>query len=296
VGAQKTVSISTDGLRDFVTLPDGVKVMVGQVGMAKLVAECCRNGREARRALDEYLKHGEAMIALDLDRLAELTAPPKARWTLAADDSSLVTTQDRASTTVSGRPDMNRTAEIDTSPADKATQEAIKNQVFRIEQQIALISQHEGEASPNSVGQWIQKDEVDKLRDLVTWLRRGSPYGNQSKNDTYYGLPEKLPSGESARAKEAGAAGSSQSLGENGLLADATLSRLEATDHKIDLLVKAGKKFDSAKAKGDLYKVATDVQTILKDADLAAPWVKSELLKYAEEAKRLHGLFARAKV
>ncbi len=83
MGAVKTVTISTDGLRDFVTLPDGLKVMVGQVGMAKLVAECARGGRDARRALNEYLKTGEAVIALDLDRLAELTKPPKSRWVTA---------------------------------------------------------------------------------------------------------------------------------------------------------------------------------------------------------------------
>ncbi len=184
----------------------------------------------------------------------------------------------------------------DVAQADKTQQDAIKNQIYRIEQQIALIQQHAGEASPNSIGQNIQKDEVSKLRDLVTWLRRGSPYGNQSKNETYYGLPEKTPSGESARSKEAGTEGSSASLSENGLLADAALSRLESASTKIDLLVKAGKNFDHVRAKGDLYKVASSVQQILKDADLAAPWVKGELTKLAEEAKRLHGLFAPAKV
>lgn len=295
MGQYKTVTISTDGLRDFVGLPDGLKLMVGQVPMSKLVAECSRGGREARRALDEYLKNGEAVIALDLDKVAELTAPPKSRWVAGA-VSSLIPPQDRASMTVSGSQTvMNKSAEIDTSLSDKATAEAIKNQVFRIEQQIALISGHASEASPGSIGQNIQKDEVAKLRDLVTWLRRGSPYGNQSKNDTYYGLPETTPSGESAR-KQASTDGSAAALSENGLLADATLSKIEATSNKIDLLVTAGKKFDHVKAKGDLFKVASSVQGLLKDADLAAPWVKGELTKFAEEAKRLHGLFATAKV
>lgn len=295
MGSHKTVTISTDGLRDFVTLPDGLKLMVGQVAMSKLVAECSRGGREARRALDEYLKNGEAVIALDLDKVAEMTAPPKGRW-VAGGVSSLIPPQDRAPTTVSGSQIvMNKSAEIDTSLSDKATAEAIKNQVFRIEQQIALISGHAGEASPGSIGQNIQKDEVSKLRDLVTWLRRGSPYGNQSKNDTYYGLPETTPGGDSAR-KQASTEGSAVSLSENGLLADATLSKIEATSNKIDLLVTAGKKFDHVKAKGDLFKVASSVQGLLKDADLAAPWVKGELTKFAEEAKRLHGLFATAKV
>ena len=137
---------------------------------------------------------------------------------------------------------------------------------------------------------------MDKLRDLVQWLRRGSPYGNQSDNSTYYGLPEKTPGGESARGKEANGTPSVATLTENSLLADATLSKVEAAATKVDLLVQAGKKFDHVRAKGDLFKVASSVQTILKDADLAQPWVKAELEKLATEAKRLHGLFAPAKV
>lgn len=282
----KTVAISTDGLRDFVTMPDGLKVMVGQVGMSKLVAECSRSGAEARRALNEYLKTGEATIALNLDRLSELTMPPRQRWVLAG-GSPLMDSLDRASTTVRGRSEI--MASGDVAQADKATQEAIKNQVYRIEQQIALTQQHAGEASPNSIGQDIQKDDIAKLKDLVQWLRRGSPYGNQSDNSAYYGLPEKTPSGESARSKEA-------SIEENGLIADATLSRLESAQTKIDLLVTAGKKFDHVRAKGDLFKVASNVQQLLKTADLAAPTVKGELTKLAEQAKQLHGLFASAKV
>jgi hypothetical protein len=263
-------------LRDYVTLPDGLKILVGQVGMAKLVSECARSAREARRALDEYLKHGEAMLALDLSRLEELTAPPKVRW---AAGSPLVSAQDWASTTdLDGRGVMAN----DVSQADKATQEAIKNQVYRIEQQIALTQQHAGEASPGSIGQDLQKDDVAKMRDLVQWLRRGSPYGDQSKNNTYYGLPEGTPGGVKTASEE--------------LVADAALSRLESAATKIDLLVQAGKKFDHVRAKSDLYRVASSVQKLLKGADVGATEAQSQLTALAEEAKRLHGLFANAKV
>jgi hypothetical protein len=91
-------------------------------------------------------------------------------------------------------------------------------------------------------------------------------------------------------------AGSLSALTENSLIADATLSKIEAANTKVDLLVTAGKKFDSVRAKGDLLKVASSVQDLLRDADLAQPWVKGELSKLAEEAKKLHGLFAPAKV
>jgi hypothetical protein len=192
----------------------------------------------------------------------------------------------------------------DTSLADKAIKESISNQIARIEQQISLISGHASEASAGSIGKDMQEDEVKRLKDLVAWLRRASPYGDQSKNKTYYNLPEVLPSGDPARSKNdiktasevATETGTLSALTENSLLADATLSKVEATNTKVDLLVASGKKFDAARAKGDLLKVASSVETLLRDADLAQPWVKGELHKLAEEAKKLHALFAPAKV
>ena len=195
----------------------------------------------------------------------------------------------------------------DTSVSDKATKEAISNQIARIEEQISLISGHASEASAGSIGQDMQKEEVSRLKELVAWLRRPSVYGDQSKNKTFYNLPEATPGGAksaSEAAPVAGApvlaapvdAGSFSALTENSLIADATLSKIEAANTKVDLLVTAGKKFDSVRAKGDLLKVASSVQDLLRDADLAQPWVKGELSKLAEEAKKLHGLFAPAKV
>ena len=286
MGIVKTVGISTDGLRDFVTLPDGVKVIVSQIGMARLVAECSRDSMEARRALDEFLKHGEAMLPLNLDRLAELTAPPKVRNAFA---DSLVKREGRVPTPA-GRAEIMDKVSQDTS-ADKAIKEAINNQIAGIERQIALLSGHASEASAGSIGQSMQKDEVARLKDLVAWLRRGSPYGDQSKNKTYYNLPEATPGG----AKSA-SDGSFTALTENSLIADATLSKVEAANTKVDLLVTAGKKFDHVRAKQDLLKVASGVQGLLRDADLAQPWVKGELSKLADEAQKLHGLFAPAKV
>ena len=303
MGRVKTVGISTDGLRDYVTMPDGVKVIVSQVGMSRLVAECSQDPAAARRALNEFLKHGEAMLPLDLDRLEELTKPPKVRNAFA---DSLVA-RDWRVPTLAGRAETMDKVSQDTSVSDKATKEAISNQIARIEEQISLISGHASEASAGSIGQDMQKDEVSRLKELVAWLRRPSVYGDQSKNKTFYNLPEATPGGAksaSEAAPVAGApvlaapvdAGSFSALTENSLIADATLSKIEAANTKVDLLVTAGKKFDSVRAKGDLLKVASSVQDLLRDADLAQPWVKGELSKLAEEAKKLHGLFAPAKV
>ena len=294
MGRVKTVGISTDGLRDYVTMPDGVKVIVSQVGMSRLVAECSQDPAAARRALNEFLKHGEAMLPLDLDRLEELTKPPKVRNAFA---DSLVA-RDWRVPTLAGRAETMDKVSQDTSVSDKATKEAISNQIARIEEQISLISGHASEASAGSIGQDMQKDEVSRLKELVAWLRRPSVYGDQSKNKTFYNLPEATPGGAKSASEAAPVvdAGSFSALTENSLIADATLSKIEAANTKVDLLVTAGKKFDSVRAKGDLLKVASSVQDLLRDADLAQPWVKGELSKLAEEAKKLHGLFAPAKV
>ena len=303
MGIVKTVGISTDGLRDFVTLPDGVKVIVSQVGMARLVAECSRDSMDARRALDEFVKHGEAMLPLDLDRLAELTAPPKVRNAGMTFADPLVGRVGRVPTPV-GRVEIMNKVSQDTS-ADKAIKEAINNQIAGIERQIALLSGHASEASAGSIGQNIQKDEVSRLKELVAWLRRGSPYGDQSKNKTYYNLPGGTPGNtksasqqeqESQQESQQDKQGSFSALTENSLIADATLSKIEAASTKVDLLVTAGRKFDYVRAKGDLLKVAKGVQGLLRDADLAQPWVKGELSKLADEAQKLHGLFAPATV
>jgi hypothetical protein len=297
----KTVGISTDGLRDYVTMPDGVKVIVSQVGMARLVAECSRDSRDARRALNEFLKYGESMIPLDLDRLAELTQPPKVRNAFA---DSLVNREGQVTTPL-GRAEMDKFSQ-DTPQADKATKDAISNQIARIEEQIQLISSHASEASAGSIGQNMQKDEVARLKDLVAWLRRGSPYGDQSKNKTYYGLPGGTPGNAKSAAQQEPAQqeqeqeqdkqGSFSALTENSLIADVTLAKVDAANTKIDLLVTAGKRFDYVRAKEDLFKVASGVHDILHDADLAQPWVKDELTKFANQAQELHGLFAPAKV
>jgi hypothetical protein len=172
--------------------------------------------------------------------------------------------------------------------AEQFTKDAIANQVARIEAQIANLQQHAKEAGAGSISAQSMKDDIDRLNDLVAWLRRPSVYGNQSQNSSYYGLPEKLPSGQSARSMTAS--------DEHAKMANAILAQVTMTEEKIDQLVLAGKKFDVARAKGDLHKIASNVNLIVSHPKFKEPEAKTALSKLGEKSSHLHAMFASAKV
>jgi hypothetical protein len=100
-----------------------------------------------------------------------------------------------------------------------------------------------------------------------------------------------LPGGKQAATERA----SFDNFKTHSKLAEDTLARVEETDTKIDMLVAAGKKFASARAKQDLHKIASDITEIVQTVDLAQPWVREDLTKLAQRAEEIHGLFASAK-
>ncbi len=278
------VTIGTDGYADWVQLADGQKLMLGPISVLKFVTELGVGGSYgARQTLDEFVKDGTSMFTVDADRMAELLKPHRARWTSVRPAIPLIPSPDRTSS-----PSKQVTAMAD---ADSFVKDAITNQIGRIEAQITLLQNHAKEASPNSISKEMMASEIENLKNMVAFLRRPSVYGDQSNNGTYYGLPEKLPSGESARSKEA-------ATQDNVKIARSIMGTLASTEAKIDQLVLAGKKFDVAKAKGDLHKVAANIQRVVqhptfKEADRNAVIALHELGK---RASQLQGLFASAKV
>lgn len=74
------VTIETDGFRDFVTLPDGREFNLGAVSVLKVVSELVPNLTRARVALNAFLKTKRTTVALDLEALAKLIGPKRARW------------------------------------------------------------------------------------------------------------------------------------------------------------------------------------------------------------------------
>lgn len=266
------------------TLPEGVRLILGPISMAKLVATCVASRAMARRALDEFLEHGEAMVVFDLDKFDHLVQPRRARWSSA---SSLIPRAKQIPSITEG---MNMAQE---KMASAEQVKALNHRLAHIEQQVGHI------AKLASVGLSTQ-EAVQTLGKMTAGLHFYNP-GDQSKNDawntpggtvdTVDGKPLSLPA-DVTNPKMA----SARVLTANANIADDILTKLAETNERIDALVTAGRKFNASSAKADLHKLATDVQTILTEADLAMPYVQADLQKLAASAAKIHGLFASAKV
>jgi hypothetical protein len=87
--ARRAVTFSTDGSRDYVETPDGVKHILGIVSVLTLISKLVP-AMGARRALEAYNATGSVMVTLDVDQMFELLAPKRQRFT-----SALIGRQDR---------------------------------------------------------------------------------------------------------------------------------------------------------------------------------------------------------
>lgn len=288
-GRTKNVIISTDGLRDFVQLPEGVKLILGPISMAKLVATCVTNRAMARRALDEFLKRGEAMIAIDLDKFETLVQPRRARWS--STDPSIP--RERRIPSI---PEGMHMSQVKMASTEQVA--ALDSRIALIEQQVSLVGKLASAKLPTATA-------VTSLREMVGGLHFYNP-GDQSKNDAWNitappkveevdGKPLSLPA-EVTNPKLATEGAGVEALNVNAEIAEGILSSLGETNDRINSLVTAGRKFNATKAKQDLHKIGTDVQAILTDMDLAMPYVKADLEKLAAQAASIHGLFVPAKV
>ncbi len=266
--------ISTDGLRDYVEV-DGLKYIIAGIPMMRLVADLAGNLREGRLALDAYLAGQRAPLRVDKDALLKMLAPAPRRWTAGAVVTSLIQLEDQTPHTSTRKATM--------ADNDSEMKAAIAQQVANIEQQISLLNNHAKDAESGSLSASMMKDETEKLRDLISWLKRPSPYGNQSQNSTFYGLPGGTPGG----AKTA----SFDNYKANTKTAEEALAKVALTHSKVEALVAAGKRFNAAKAKADLHKVASRVSEIVASVDLGYGWVGGELTELHKRASDLDALY-----
>lgn len=266
--ARKAVTISTDGQRDYVQTPDGVKYILGATSVLQLVRKLIPS-RYARQVLDEFNANGEVMVSIDLDQFFELLAP-KRRQFLA---SPLIQGQDRVTT--KGRA-------MAAADADKAVKDAIENQIAGIENQIGVLNQKAKDADGQPAAD--MKAEVGRLQDLIAWLKRPSPYGNQSDNSDTYGLKPVTPGGVKAASFDV--------FAKNTATAEDILGKVAETSETVTKLATAGRPFNAAKAQADLHEITTRVAEILEGVDLAQPWVENDLNSLAERAAHIHSLFA----
>ncbi len=273
MGRHALVTIGSDGLSDYVQLSDGQRYMLGSVSILRFVTELAPGSLVARSTLDDFLAGRRTMLRVDLDRMWQVLAPRRARHSSVVAIPLIPPAISRSLDLRTLRARQGTMA--DTS--DRATQEAIANQITRIEGQIALLEQKAKDAGGTPAAS--MKSDIDSLKSLITELRRPSPYGDQSKNETFYGLPG---------AKQA----SFDMLQANTSLAEEILTKVASTNDKIEQLVLAGKRFDSPRAKQDLHKIASRVSEIVQNVDLAQPWVRQDLAVLAKSADAIHSLFA----
>lgn len=280
------VTVSSDGLRDYVTLPDGQRLMLGPISVLKFVTELTPHIRLAKQILDQFLKTGEALFTIDLDKMDELLAPRRARW---SSTSPLMEGSDRTSTA------------RDIHMAETRPQDALLQRLGMLEQTVTTLDKH---ANEQLVAPKLHKE----LRALAASINLPN-FGDQSKNDAFNGLGEPkvdtVPDGgytppasvtHPKMASAPAATPSVDALQSNSTLADNILSTVEQTGEKIDQLVTAGRKFNASKARSDLYAIAGKVAEILNNVDLAQPWVQKDLTQLSDEANKIHTLFASAKV
>lgn len=74
-------------------------------------------------------------------------------------------------------------------------------------------------------------------------------------------------------------------------LAEDIVTKVATTHETIDRLEWEGKRFDAARARGDLFRIASLVSQIAENVDMAQPWVAQDLAVIAAQADEIYELF-----
>lgn len=180
------VTVGTDGVVDYVQVPDGQKFMLGTVSVLRLITGVAKSHRSARVALEEFVANGKTMLSVDLDRMWELLPFRRARYS---------------------------------------------------------------STNPFMLG-WDHSPEEPEMK--------------TASYDTLIAHVE---------------------------MAEDIVTKVAETDLNIDRLVAEGKRFDAARAKSDLLKIASRVAELAEHVDLAQGWVGNDLAELHVQASEIHGLF-----
>lgn len=273
------MTIGTDGTIDYVETPDGVRYALGATSILQLVTKLIPGLQPRRNALDEFLKEGRVMVVLDTDALFQFLTPKRTRWSaINPSTTSLIEATDRDVVPLRG-----------TYHMDKA---AFVNKLAEIEQIIQNLA-----SNPTPEGATALQTSVASIKLLEV--------GDQSKNNAFYGLgAPKVDTVEDPGAytpppavtHPLGKSASFATFQANLKLAEEIITQVAETDVKIDALVTAGRKFNASKARTDLHLVTANLQDVLRQVDIAEPWVTGDLQKLAKKCEGLHALFANAKL
>ena len=269
--AAEIVTIGGSGTAQWVMTSDGAKYNMGPISVLKFVQKLARGAGAAKAALNQFNKTGQTMLAVDLDKMWALFPYRRSRW---ASDGSFMSTDQRIRPTPTG--DQHMTTILDDL------------KIF--EGHLAKLNKQAGE------GQKASAEDLEVIAKLAQKIK--SP--NQSNNSTYYGYGTDLfEVGDTPpKPHTVGASGieglSYDTFAKNTEVANEIIAKAESTVETIDKLITAGKKFNAARAKGDVHAVTSKIAGILKDVDLTQPWVQADLDKLAGRMSEIHGLFAGA--
>lgn len=252
------VSVGTDGIKDWVRTPDGLKLNLGPHSVLSFVTQLSKNPLAARHALTQFLKKGEAMLSVDEGRLWKLLAPVRARW---ATDAFM--------------PPLSTIAEQ--HHFERTSMETVFEHLNRTERVIAWLNKQAAAGRTEPKAFEYLKREAGKIK---------SP--NQSQNSTYYGLGDAKPY--EVTDKAAGAL-TVDVLETNTRIIEAIQRKAEKTASTITRLERAGKKFNASRARADVRAVTSRVATLVERTQLIEPWVRDDLLKLAQRNDHLYSLF-----
>ena len=282
VAQLRTVIVGTDGNIDFVETPDGIRYALGTTSVLQVVAKLVSGQRHRREALDLFNKEGQAAVVLDVDALFDFLAPRRLRW---AAGTSLI-------------PHANQEDPLPSSLGSPRQGEpmnpkaSFESRLAYIEQQVTTLNNGpDPEALKNlqvAVASITLKNLGDQS-DNSQFMNLGQPKVDTVEDPGSYTPPPAVthPLGKSA---------SFASFQVNTKLAEEIIQHVAETDTKIDTLVTAGRRFNASKARGDLHVVTATLASMMRQVDLAEPWVTTDLRGLSKRAREIHALFASAKV
>ena len=263
--ALKAVTLGTDGVVDYVEMPDGVRYTLGTVSIYKLVRALVVGNRQQRRALEAVNKNGLTVVSLDADLLFEMLKPRKARHASPLIPCSTTSGLDSQTVTGKGKP-MNV--------------ESFDKKLRALELQTGYLTKLAKEGRENPA---VFQDMVRTAATLTAQDEESSEdQSSEEDSDKEKGQQQ---------SKQADVAANLEDFRVNAKTAETILDRVGETSDKISDLVKAGRKFNASRARADLHSISAQVEDILTQTDLGQPWVGAALQKLATEAERLHNLF-----
>lgn len=279
MGKLTTVTLETDGLRDFVRLPTGERYILGTMSVLKLVSALVPDRRSQRHALERFNGDGVAIVALDVDRMLELLAPRPIR---------------RANHGFSFIPALKQT------PSTSMEGNIMSNAKHLLDQKLSHIENTIRAMSARvASGEDVPSKWAHNLREAAVKL---PDFGDQSKNDAFsdMGAPKvdtiEDPGAWTPPTNITHPLGKSAAvLAANSDLAEDILTKVAETSDKVNALKTAGRPFNASRAQADLHKIAAEVHTILSNVDMAEGWVGDDLAALAKRAEHIHSLFAAAR-